>query len=80
MLPVFIVGMMRSGSTLTETMLDAHKEIYGIGEDSVFNGNLSSLRDGLVRVADDQDIEKIRHVVRTFGKQIASKNVRNSEE
>jgi len=29
-------------------MLDAHSQIWGMGEDSVFNGNLSSFRDRLV--------------------------------
>jgi len=32
MVPIFIVGMMRSGSTLLETMLDAHKDVVGIVE------------------------------------------------
>ena len=40
--------MVRSGSTLLETMLDAHSQIWGMGEDSVFNGNISSFRDRLV--------------------------------
>ena len=35
-LPVFIVGFFRSGSTLLETMLDAHPSIWGMGEESVF--------------------------------------------
>lgn len=30
--PVFIVGMPRSGTTLTERILDAHPEVAGIGE------------------------------------------------
>lgn len=30
--PVFIIGMPRSGTTLLESMLDAHPEIYGAGE------------------------------------------------
>lgn len=34
-LPIFIIGMMRSGSTLLESMLFAHPEILTIGEDSV---------------------------------------------
>jgi len=33
--PVFIIGMMRSGSTLLESMLFAHPEILSIGEESV---------------------------------------------
>ncbi|MHC4430144.1 MAG: sulfotransferase family protein, partial [Planctomycetota bacterium] len=31
-LPVFIVGMPRSGSTLVETIIDAHPEAHGAGE------------------------------------------------
>lgn len=31
-MPVFIVGMPRSGTTLLESILDAHPEIYGAGE------------------------------------------------
>lgn len=38
----------RSGSTLVETILDAHPSIYGIGEDSIFNSNLNSIRDAIV--------------------------------
>jgi hypothetical protein len=44
-------GMMRSGSTLLEQILDTHGEIYGLGEDSVVNGNLPDFRDKLVRIA-----------------------------
>ena len=36
-LPVFIIGFFRSGSTLLETMLDAHPSIWGMGEESVFS-------------------------------------------
>lgn len=41
--PVFIVGMMRSGSTLLEHILDAHSGLVGIGEDSAMNHFLPSL-------------------------------------
>jgi tetratricopeptide (TPR) repeat protein len=30
--PIFIVGMMRSGSTLVEQIIDAHPEAHGVGE------------------------------------------------
>ena len=49
--PVFIVGMMRSGSTLTETMLDAHSQIYGAGEDSIFNNHLDTVRNAIVEAS-----------------------------
>ncbi len=35
--PVFIVGMPRSGSTLTEQILDAHPMVFGAGEIDVLN-------------------------------------------
>ena len=41
--PVFIVGMMRSGSTLLEHLLDAHSGLVGVGEDSAMNHFLPSL-------------------------------------
>jgi hypothetical protein len=48
--PIFIVGMMRCGSTLLETMLHSHGEVWGAGENSVFNGNLPLFREELVNV------------------------------
>ena len=41
----------RSGSTLLETMFDSHGQIWGMGEDSLFNGNLTMFRDALVRAS-----------------------------
>ena len=35
--PVFIVGMPRSGSTLVEQIIDAHRQAYGAGELTAFN-------------------------------------------
>lgn len=46
--PIFIVGFVRSGSTLLERVLDAHPEIVGTGEDSVFNGRLDKIRNEIV--------------------------------
>jgi len=46
--PIFIIGFPRSGSTLLERVLDSHPLIVGTGEDSVFNGKLSSIRDAIV--------------------------------
>jgi tetratricopeptide (TPR) repeat protein len=36
-LPIFIIGMPRSGTTLLEQILHAHPDIEGIGEDTTFN-------------------------------------------
>ena len=38
----------RSGSTLLETMLDSHSRVWGMGEDSIFNANLTAFRNALV--------------------------------
>lgn len=57
--PIFIVGFMRCGSTLLETMLDAHPKIWGMGEDSVFNRDLASLRDLLVVVSDREEAKDL---------------------
>jgi tetratricopeptide (TPR) repeat protein len=35
--PVFIVGMVRSGTTLTEQILDAHPRVFGAGELNFWN-------------------------------------------
>ena len=36
-LPVFVVGMPRSGTSLVEQILDRHPDIYGIGENNLIN-------------------------------------------
>ncbi len=46
--PIFIVGFVRSGSTLLERILDAHPMVAGTGENSVFNGRLGNIRDQIV--------------------------------
>jgi tetratricopeptide (TPR) repeat protein len=43
--PVFIIGMPRSGSTLTEQILASHPEIYGAGEVKYLSMALGQLRD-----------------------------------
>jgi tetratricopeptide (TPR) repeat protein len=43
-LPVFIVGMPRSGSTLVEQILSSHPQAFGAGEIKEFSRNLTALR------------------------------------
>ena len=54
--PIFILGMPRSGTTLTEQIISAHSEVYGAGELGligqfglqVMNGQISGDRDALI--------------------------------
>ncbi len=43
-LPIFIIGMPRSGSTLVEQVLSSHPEIFGAGEIKEFSRRLTGLR------------------------------------
>lgn len=78
--PVFIVGMMRSGSTLLETMLNAHKDMWGIGEESIFNGNLNSFRNDLVKAIDSGDINKLRDSINKHGKFVEKNMLTKAED
>jgi tetratricopeptide (TPR) repeat protein len=57
-IPIFVIGMMRSGSTLMETILDSHPNIRGMGEDSFFNANLTFLRNSIVEVSTEYPQEE----------------------
>jgi tetratricopeptide (TPR) repeat protein len=43
-LPLFIVGMPRSGSTMVEQILSSHPDVYGAGEIKEFSRRLGALR------------------------------------
>ena len=45
--PVFIVGMPRSGTTLIEQILASHADVFGAGELSLFEQAIDSVRDAL---------------------------------
>ena len=60
--PVFIIGFVRSGSTLLERVLDAHPSVVGTGENSVFNGRLDEIRNRIVQVSSGQEPELLAAV------------------
>lgn len=71
--PVFIIGMVRSGSTLLETMLDAHPQIWGLGEDSVLNTQLPRFRNSFVKEISKGDLSAANAVVAESGDDILKK-------
>ena len=43
-LPIFIIGMPRSGSTLTEQIIQSHPDVYGAGEIKTLSGAIGMVR------------------------------------
>src|SRR5207248_6790838 len=43
-LPIFIVGMPRSGSTLTEQIIQSHPDVYGAGEIKTLSASIGMVR------------------------------------
>ena len=74
--PVFIVGMPRSGTTLTEQIIDAHPKGYGAGE----LGLISELFQGLCKdpynpydtAPDEYDREKLFEAARIYRQETAA--------
>jgi len=64
--PIFIVGMMRSGSSLIEQILASHPDVYGAGEVKYFSQELSHL-------SGSDSIEKICAAISTGDEEIISK-------
>jgi len=60
---IFIVGFVRSGSTLLERILDAHPLIAGTGEDSIFNGRLPAIRSEVVEASTSGSLQTLQAVI-----------------
>lgn len=68
---IFIVGMPRSGTTLTEQILSAHSKVYGAGELPFIKRMLSPSIDGGVKVIQASDLDRIANCYRDLLAKIA---------
>ena len=70
--PIFVIGFVRSGSTLLERILDAHSQIVGTGEDSVFNGQLETIRNKIVQASMSRNPMVIQRTVQMLADKVVN--------
>lgn len=68
--PIFIIGFVRSGSTLLERILDSHPMIVGTGENSVFNGRLDDIRNQIVEASVSGQENAISDLTKRLGEEV----------
>ena len=77
--PIFVIGMPRSGSTLTEQIIEAHPMVKGVGEDSVvspfFPIEITAERNSMIEAA-KKGASALRNVSST--QRIVDKYLNNS--
>ncbi len=73
-LPVFIVGFFRSGSTLLESLLSMHPQIWGMGESSVLTYHILQMQSELSALTSISDsslyLQQMSSIMKKFGKRI----------
>lgn len=63
-LPIFIVGMPRSGTTLIEQILASHPSVYGAGEIPFLNNLIqSSMDDNSIRLYPENILQLLPHIM-----------------
>ena len=73
-IPIFIVGMMRSGTTLIEQIISTHSKVFGGGEREILNQLCVPIMESFHaqnRVPSIRDITHIRQTYQTDGQKIA---------
>lgn len=74
--PVFIVGMPRSGTTLTEQIIDAHPKGYGAGElgliSELFRDLAKSKINPYETAPDEYDPEKLAEIAKVYREETAA--------
>jgi hypothetical protein len=70
--PIFIIGFPRSGSTLLERVLDAHPQIVGTGENSVFNGRLDDIRNQIVQISVADQADELGPLTQRLGDEVVA--------
>ena len=54
-------------------MLDAHTNVWGLGEDSIFNTNIPFFRDEVVKYSSSQDTKELKKVTIKHAQSIVDK-------